>query len=36
MMKTKKITRFNGRYWKPKTINLGRIQEYENFVFNRS
>ena len=29
-------TDFNRRYWKPQIKNLGRIQEYEKFVFDRS
>ena len=29
-------TCFNGRYWKPQTINLARIQEYKKFLFDRS
>ena len=35
MMKTNKNS-FHGRYWKPQITNLGRIQEYEKFVFDRS
>ena len=33
--KLRKIS-FNGRYWKPQITSLGRIQEYEKFVFDRS